>query len=517
MTKIFLFILLLCLIPSILIIGCGGDGDDDDNDDGREVDDDDSDDDATSDDDADDDDADDDDADDDADDDTAPPGDVVATLEVNPICEISCVVTWTTDEAATSWVMFGEDDKGYTYKIGADDPTTDHEVVVVGMHSGETHKLKAVSVTDGGRTIESQELSFTAGDLPSDKYVCDVDVYNSDLVRDGWTITNLAGGSMSTSLTMAIYDMTGEPVWYYTVPNVNGRIDTVISWIKDKYVLVGPGVAEGVKLFAIDLAGNVVWEGPEQPGRGMEDDEALHHVFYLLDDGNYITTANDIRNQIVGDEIRIFDEDLNSVWTWNFWDSGLTPHAGPGGTWTHVNSVSLDYDNDYAYISSYAMEMVYKVDMNTDEVVWAFGDGGDFLQGSSVSDDFWHKGGHGIDYLGDNKLLIYDNGSVNRLYSRAAIYQFDEDAMSASLIWEYHGAGESDEWYNASVGDADLLDNGNILITAGNGAQNQSQSRLIEVTQSGEKVWQMWLYSGMEARYAAFQSSRMPRLAEDID
>ena len=85
--------------------------------------------------------------------------------------------------------------------------------------------------------------------------------------------------------------------------------------------------------------------------------------------------------------------------------------------------------------------------------------------------------------------------------------------MTSTIAWEYEGENADDEWFNISLGDADQLDNGDILITAGNGVQNQSPGRFLEVTPSGEKVWQMWMSSNM----GSFAADRMPALAEPIN
>ena len=519
MTKQFL-LLLVVLMLCLALFSCGGDDDDDDSGNGDDgVDDDDSGDDDSSDDDddnADDDSADDDDAadDDDSDDDDTVPGDMVATLTDNPGCVLSCVVTWTTDEPATSWVKFGEDGEGYSLKIGDDTLTTDHEVVVVGMHAEVSYDLVAVSETESKQTLTSQKMSFTAGSLPRYWMTGTVDVYDESKVNDGWTITNLFGKTMSNELVAAIWDMDGYVVWYYMPSGMTARADTDVSWLADDdYVLIGPSVGKGQHPQKVDLKGDVIWEGPLQMGNSMDDDNSMHHVFNDIGNGNIVVAFNDVRNNIVGDEIVVIDDSLNEVWTWNFWDH-LTPSGG--FNWTHVNSVSFDLDNDYAYISSYSLGLVFKVDMQTDNIVWEFGRNGDF-GGDSSADYPWFSGSHGIDYLGDGKLLMYDNGDVARSFSRAVLYQLDENTMESTLLWEYSGENAADQWFNTSVGDADLLDNGNILICAGNGSQNQALTRYIEVTPAGEKVWQMWTYNQGQTTIGSFQVDRMPALAQPID
>ncbi len=496
--------LILMLVFSIVSVGCGDDDDDDD---------DSSDDDEVSDDDDGSDDDDNDNANDDDDDDAT--GEMTASLEVNPICDISCIVNWETSEPGTSWVEFGLDSESYSMRIGSDDEVASHEVIVVGMHAEQTYKLRAVTETTTKGKLVSQDLSFTAGSLPQHWMVGDLDVYEEDKVNDGWTITHLSSGAMTSKMTVIIYDMTGQPVWFYA-PNDTLRMDSEVQMIDNKYVLAGPGVAGGENVFQIDLAGNVVWEGPTQPSWNMMQPGALHHVFHQTPDGQYITAENVQDGSVISDRIIQVDSDNNTTWSWSFFDQTYLPYdPSVGSMWTHVNSVSMDPANNHAYINAYYLSMVFKVDTTTDEVLWMFGENGDFAADPDATPP-WFSSAHGLDYLGDNKIVLYDNGGIFRGYSRAVIYQLDDINMTSELIWEYRGEDQSDQWYNMTIGDADVLDNGNVLITAGNGAQNQSPTRLIEVTPSGEKVWQLWMYNEADKKIVCFESDRINTLAEPL-
>lgn len=453
----------------------------------------------------------------DDDDDTTGTNDFTATLTVNPACDISGVVTWTTEEAATSWVKFGEKSKGFTMRIGSDTLTKNHEVVVVGMHADNDYVLRAFSETAAKEALQSQKMSFTTGSLPYEWMTGELDVYKPESVNDGWTITNLCTMTMQNHLVVVMYDMSGEVVWYFTPNDKVARIDTEVSWVDDQYVLVGPSVGQGDHPFETDLLGNINWEGPLQTGTGMSDDGSMHHVFHRVANNDYVTTYNDVRDNIIGDEIVQFDRDLNTVWSWNFWDHYKPPsRLGPGGTWTHVNTVELDLDNRYAYINAYAQSMFYKIDMDTGETIWRFGQGGDFDADPNV-DYPWYGGGHGVENVGGDHWLIYDNGNQSRRFSRAIIYELNESTMASTVVWEYKGDDAEDQWFSMSIGDADQLDNGNILITAGNAAQNQSRSRFIEVTPEGDKVWQLWMYNLHDSNISTYQTNRIPCLAQSLE
>src|SRR3954466_6095782 len=83
-------------------------------------------------------------------------------IEANPNMTISCFVSWTTAEPASSEVDFGE--TSFTSRIRDMTLTTDHRVLVIGMHAQKAYKLKAVSAT--ATASGSVEGTFTTGMLP---------------------------------------------------------------------------------------------------------------------------------------------------------------------------------------------------------------------------------------------------------------------------------------------------------------------------------------------------------------
>jgi hypothetical protein len=110
----------------------------------------------------------------------------------------------------------------------------------------------------------------------------------------------------------------------------------------------------------------------------------------------------------------------------------------------------------------------------------------------------------------DGTILFFDNGGYNAMsifpgqpttttyHSRAVEYKIDENAKTATLVWEFPGSFTVDSWYKNNWyqpfwGDADRLANGNVLITAGNRGSG-TESRVFEVTKAdGKVVWELHL------------------------
>src|SRR5690606_22984185 len=100
--------------------------------------------------------------------------------------------------------------------------------------------------------------------------------------------------------------------------------------------------------------------------------------------------------------------------------------------------------------------------------------------------------------------------------TRAVEYQIDEEAKTATLVWEWPGDFDTPAWYKTELyvpfwGDADRLPNGNVLITAGRrgGTEETPNSRVIEVTKdTGEVVWELQLPQD----YGVYRSERLTQL-----
>ena len=448
---------------------------------------------------------------DDDDDDVDDGATINASVKVNPVCSISCIVTWNTDQPADSWVRFGEN--GTTYQIGSADMVTEHKVIVIGMHAQTSYKMQARSTTANGDVLVSGELHFDAGHLPGSWFTSTVDVNDETRTAAGWTIANIvrdAGGPFA-QIRAAIFDMDGEAVWFYEHETYGqGRGDIQILMNEQGNVTIGPGVPLGERMFEMNLAGEIVWEGLEQP---FSPQGIFHHVFHPIGNGEYITTSMNFEGQLGADLIKQFNRDLEITWTWNAFEHlDFDPDDGFFEDWTHVNSIAVDLEENVTYVNSYHLNAMYKIDRATGEVIWTVGEDGDFSP-DPMAQYPWFANAHSFDPLGDGLFLVYDNGTQLRARSRAIMYRLDEQTMESTLVWEYDGDSAADGWFNFSFGDVDMLDNGNVLITAGNEAQGWDPTRLIEVTADGEKVWQLWLDKGV----SVYQAERFAPLAKAID
>ena len=452
---------------------------------------------------------DDDTADDDtADDDTAA---VLAitdlTVEASEACTLVAVVRWTTNLEASGAVEFGHDEI-YESVVDYGGWGTEHEVVVVGMHPEDTYVLRAVSSSEDGQEVRSDSQAFATGAMPEPWQPLTVDVHDPARAQQGWTITNLSL-DFETPTYAVMFDMQGLPVWYHYHGDA-GRSDVVPKLVDGDHVLIGPGVPTGSHPIVVDLAGNVLWEGPEQD-LGFVDG-GLHHVFHELSTGDYMFVEYTSIGGDMGDTIVVLDDDLQEVWSWCSFD-----HMAEHPSWVHTNSVWVDEANDLLYANSYQMDQLFKIDRMTGDILWTLGEDCDF-DADPLAPEPWPEHAHSVSVLEDGHVLFYDNGLSTRGYSRVVEYAVDETDWEVEIVWEYPGLIADDLWWCGAWGSAQRLDNGNTLINAGAGPTTPAEtlSRTFEVTEDGDIVWQVWWYQDDDVETGAYAAERVEAIAQRL-
>lgn len=137
----------------------------------------------------------------------------------------------------------------------------------------------------------------------------------------------------------------------------------------------------------------------------------------------------------------------------------------------HANSLEVVSDatpgwnkGDYL-VSILRLDTVVLIDKETERVKWSWGPGE-------------LEKPHHATQLSNGDVLIFDNGS-KRKWSRIVRL----DPTHNQIIWSYQSEPKED-FYSRSRGGAQLLDNGNVLITETN------SGRVFEVTPAGERVWE---------------------------
>jgi len=436
-------------------------------------------------------------------------GTLTLTIEPNPNSVLSCYVSWTTAAPAASAVQFGID--AFQWEITDDAMVTEHKVLVIGMRSEKTYKIKGISGGDSG------EGTFTTGKPPGQVLNGTVMINDATKRVAGWTLVNTELGSTADNRPRSplppaavIYDEEGFAVWYFVHgpgKDIGGAVSTQRT---DKGVVIGPTWNEqttnGVPPREVDWAGNVIWECTHAaclPGKNVT------HETQKLSNGHYVIleyVGTSAQNPV----FRELDADSKEVWSldWN----ALSPSNGGTGDWCHANAINIDIEKNEVYANCRWIGLL-KTTYTNPTKQWLLaakygGVTGDFTyQGSQFSD------AHSPDFYDDtNTAIFYDNGgfsgSVDTVagpagsgyHSRAVEYTIDATAKTAKLTWEFPGTFATPDdwyttkWYSPFWGDVDRLSNGNMLIAGGMIGKDKPESRVFEVTKAdGKVVWELRL------------------------
>lgn len=434
-------------------------------------------------------------------------------IEAHEINVLSCWVHWTTSQPASSRVEFGEAG-GLEFAVASEERVTEHEVFVYGMHAQTEYTLVASSVSEAGEVLQSDELTFTAGEPPFHAVEFEVSVYDEARVEPGWTLTNLGHDDILCPPTALILDIAGRPIWYHRLSESVAFAGLEVSLLDNGNLLVGGELPPGVSPVEMDLAGRIVWEGRAQPDEFFGQD-ATHHTMQKLTNGNYLTLTYDNGATVVGDAIEEWDAQSQAVWRW----AAVDHIAEAGYEHIHINMVEPDEDGGVLYANSYVLNALYKIDRASGEILWTLGEDGDFEM-LTEHDQPWFANAHAPELQPDGSFLFYDNsgGSVEPYNSSRTIqYAIDEQAMTAEIVWEYPGPDVEDYWFNYGWGDADRLPNGNTLVSAGSMISWDTESRIFEVAADGEKVWHLQMRSTEGNLLAgSYMAERIPVLLESL-
>lgn len=439
------------------------------------------------------------------------------TIVPNPNSVLSAYVTWTTTEPSDSVVQFGEGT--LTWQIAKADSTTEHEVLVVGMHASSTYQIHARSSGVSGTV--AGDGTFTTDALPAQIPEGIISVSDGSRVAPGWTLMNVQKGNgepsafSSAPAAAVIYDELGKPVWYFINGTAVERGGAISVDPTDVGVLMGPVQNLPNMVTApteVDWAGNTTWTCADILCGGTD---LMSHHAGKLSNGNFIVMRD---AQVGGRTSQVFEEfdPFNQLVHTIGVEDAVTPPAGATGDWAHGNAITVDLDDDAAYLSFRWLGLI-KMTYSDRTIQWHLpaSYGGEdvtdspkmtFNPPTSQFSDI-----HDPEIHDDGTILFFDNGGFTgqiaegnptNLHTRALEYAIDEsEPPTATLVWEWPGTFDVDPWYKTELyapfwGDADRLSNGNVLITVGRRGTGSTtpESRIIEVTkEAGEVVWEMKL------------------------
>ena len=293
----------------------------------------------------------------------------------------------------------------------------------------------------------------------------------------------------------------------------------------------------------------------------------FHHESWPMPNGNVLTLSatvheltpeqrttfcpnDDAPFNAISDIAVEFEPSGRVVRTWDLWDvvdidefpgRELCADAGLFAgvntrDWTHANSVIYDPERDAIIISSRHTNQIVALDHLDEEgpqsqLRWILGDGATMpLDGEQT----YYQ--HAVEVNDDGSLVVYDNGNFrpgtssddpdNQPYSRAVIYEVNDSSKDPSewftiQRWENIDVEDNGKLaYSTFISDADVLENGNVLVTHGGigtfppTGEDPLHILIREIVPDGESggdvVWELKSKSDTEYFYLTYRAERIP-------
>ena len=455
-----------------------------------------------------------------------------------------------------AWVEFGPDTTygRQTSKTGVSTfiGRQTISILVAGMKPSTTYHMRAHVDWYGGGSWVDQDQTFTTASLSSVGLVApQIKITlppQSPSPNPGVELIDglILGPPNPSLLTTFVTDLEGNVIWYYPASALEGY-----KFLPNGYVIANLGS----DLREFDLAGNTINDvSISQVNQSLQSQgysyqlTGFHHDLLLLPNGHWIGLGNILKaftnlpgypgvTNVLSDALVDVDPAGNVVWAWSAFDHldinrqpmGLLPFTAAGVTgadWTHSNALQYTADGNLL-LSMRAQFWILKIDYEngagSGDILWRLGSQGDFaLSGGDPSD--WFYAQHDPVITNENgsqmTLSIWDNGNLRpnaggtscnqyqytqplSCYSRATIFQIDQDTKVANLVWQ-----DLPNLYSFWGGATEVLNNGDVEFDLTDPFDGP-KSRVLEVTQTGspQTVWQLDLTG--ENAYRAF---RIPSL-----
>ncbi len=368
-------------------------------------------------------------------------------------------------------------------------PASQHEVPLLGLRPDRSYELSVRAVVDGTPVGLESTAALKTPTLPADAPPVAVTVTNPESMSPGFTLLNLGRWAFILDLSwgrMLALDEAGDIVWYLELPYLAQGVEHLANG----NLLFVAGVDSVVE---VDMLGRTVgkWVAPDL---GLD---TFHHSATRLPSGNTVALSTEIRLidgyvlndgstasfNVVGDVVAEFSPDGKVLQTWKlldlldphvikpdfllpFWDLIYPGQKGGTKDWSHGNSVRYVEADDSFLVTLATLSWVVKIGRTSGKVEWIAGDGGNLdLTGPGK----WPVHAHAGKMLPNSRVLLADGGQNGAEHSpRPVIYAIEpsespEANGTASEEWSF----EQEPFVALGPGDADFLENGNILFTDG--------------------------------------------------
>lgn len=432
----------------------------------------------------------------------------------------------------TAWVEFGTDTTyGRQTSVFTSSATPSDSdalnILVAGMLPQTTYHMRAHANWPGGSWVD-YDHTFTTGALkgpqgtratPSQLPVIEVSMPAPGLTpAPGVELLSLGEPANTSMLEPIVTDLQGNIIWYYPA---GGAFP--IKLMPNGHMIL----QMNSDLREVDLACNTIRDvSVAQVNQSLQAKGysfsilAFSHDVLTLSNGHWITIGlitKPFTNlpgypgtiTVTGDAVMDIDPNGNVVWGWSAFDHlDVNRHLQGLPDWTHSNALIYTADGNLLISmrhQSWILKLDYANGTGTGNILWKLGEDGDFtLSGGDPKQ--WFYGQHDPVIVSTSgtqtTMAVYDDGNLRidasgvacgssasapACYSRAAIFQIDEDSRTAALPWQ-----DLPGFFSSWGGSIGILSNGDVEFDSSQ-PFNTIASEILEVTHTDvpQTVWQM--------------------------
>lgn len=420
-------------------------------------------------------------------------------VKVNPfdVAPLSALVIFDTEKETKVDLLVKGKGSNVDIKHSFNQYSTHHEIPVYGLYADFNNSVKITTTTRDGLKVQ-ENISIKTEPLPTN---LDTSFNPNYTVKDEAQMAD--GLTFLCKKTIVAYDKNGDIRCVLTNGAVeaspirrlaNGHILTLSEKNLRKLYYQG-GFVE------IDLMGKIHKEYLRN---------GVHHDVRQLSNGNFLVVTEKPGRDTTEDFIVEIDGKTGmKVREWDLKEIMKVNHvANPSYNynkhdWLHINSIWPVPGEDAILFSGRHQDGFFKLDLGKKEIVWAMTapdtDFSDEFSGkllTPVGDNFEYVWGqHAISMLPDGRIFVFDNGNGRskgtdfmntkdpRNYSRAVIYQIDQENMTVEQLWQY-GKERGFELFSRYICDVDYLGPNHYLINFGgasDAATGKPKATVVEI------------------------------------
>jgi len=387
-------------------------------------------------------------------------------------------VTCETDDPSDVYVEYWKDDNGKHFYSLLSEQSLEHKFELINLLPGEKYRLK-LHGRIGENIVENDAGMYQTDTLPGN--LPSFEVLNDQLNFDGYIL-------LKTFLDSGAYLLINDKaqiVWYQSYDSIQLR---PFEWSHDKHIT---SLKDKRTILEFDLYSKL-YNQLDITSIGCE--MIAHHELFRNENGDYVFLTKEterfdlrawggIRNDsIVGEGIVVMSPDGQIKWRWKIFDV-VDPLKFDNffkvrNDWGHANSIAYSKDGNFL-VSFRDFNQVWKIDSNNGQVIWRFGDGGDFEM--KTKNEFIRQHTAHINRHGD--LMLFDNGSTKRGYSTVKSFSIDEKNKTyvAGISFKL-----GKDLFTARMGSAYMMDDEHILVCS-----PMKKVKLLIYDTNGNELWKV--------------------------